>query len=142
MSNRSVLSAELEVTLVEKAREAAQDSYSPYSKFRVGAALLCADGTIYQGTNVENRSFGLTICAERSAIFSAVSAGNREFAALVVYNPNTNQVLPPCGACRQVLSEFADQNFPVIMAHPDGRISKTLTELLPMDSLHELKDNC
>ena len=92
--------------LLELARQAAEASYSPYSDFRVGAALLCKDGEVFTGTNVENRSYGLTNCAERSAIFSAVSAGKREFRAIAVSTPDSEQAVAPCGACRQVLREL------------------------------------
>ncbi|MFH1844493.1 MAG: cytidine deaminase [bacterium] len=92
--------------LIAAAREVRRQSYSPYSKFRVGAALLASNGTVYTGTNVENASFGLSICAERSALFQAVAAGVREFDAIAIYADGTEPT-PPCGACRQVLLEFA-----------------------------------
>ncbi len=101
--------------LLERAVEVAKESYSPYSKFRVGAALLAQNGTIYCGTNVENASYGLTICAERSAIFGAVSKGCRNFRAIAIVADG--DLLPyPCGACRQVLAEFCDGNFDVVVA--------------------------
>jgi cytidine deaminase len=125
--------------LMAAAREAAQRSYSPYSRFRVGAALLCENGDIYSGTNVENRSFGLTNCAERSAVFTAVGAGKRRFLAVAVCGPDAEGPLPPCGACRQVLSEFCNQDVPVIMSGRNATIERTLGELLPYDSLHEMR---
>jgi cytidine deaminase len=126
--------------LIQSAQEAAYNSYSPYSHFRVGAALLCFDNTIITGTNVENRSYGLTMCAERTSVFSALSAGRRDFAAIAIYSPDSDAPLPPCGACRQVLSEFVGKDFPVIMAGKTEVIETTMGELLPHDSLHELKN--
>ena len=127
--------------LVARARRAAERAYAPYSLFRVGAALACEDGTVFEGTNVENRSFGLTCCAERSAIFAAVSAGHRSFAALAIYSPDSPAPLPPCGACRQVVSEFVDSAFPVSLAGADGTVlDLTIADLLPLDSLHELRE--
>jgi cytidine deaminase len=126
--------------LVRAARKAAQNAYAPYSGFRVGAALLCADGSVITGVNVENRSFGLTNCAERSALFTAASAGKREFSAIAIGCIDSDYPVPPCGACRQVLSEFAGKDFPVYFAGNDNRvIETTLGELYPWDSLHELK---
>ena len=102
--------------------------------------MLCADGTVITGTNVENRSFGLTNCAERTAIFTALSQGKRDFVAIAVCCPASVTPVPPCGACRQVLSEFCPPDMPV---HYAGReeeyLSVTLGELLPRDSLHGLK---
>jgi cytidine deaminase len=125
--------------LFKMAQEAAEASYSPYSRFRVGAALLCEDGTVFTGTNVENRSFGLTICAERSAVVSAVSAGKRKFVALAISTPDSPVPVGPCGACRQVISEFMDSTAPV---HFGGRSSEkvetTVGALVPFDSLHDL----
>jgi cytidine deaminase len=125
--------------LLEEARAAAAQAYAPYSRFRVGAALLCSDGTVIRGANVENRSYGLTNCAERSAVFAAVSAGKRSFAAIAVFTPDSPQPVPPCGACRQVLSEFASGELPVIYAGLQGSAETTVGDLYPYDSLHELK---
>jgi cytidine deaminase len=126
--------------LLGKARQAAEASYSPYSRFRVGAILLCKDGTVIMGTNVENRSYGLTNCAERSAIFSAISAGKTEFAAIAISTPDSATAVAPCGACRQVLSEFVKADFPVTFAGRDQRVDTTLGELYPFDSLQNLKN--
>ncbi len=95
--------------LMDKAKEAALTSYSPFSRFAVGAAVLAPNGKIYQGCNVENSSFGLTICAERCAIFKAVSEGEREILAVAIYSPNADSCYP-CGACRQVMYEFQGDN--------------------------------
>ncbi|MBN1699695.1 MAG: cytidine deaminase [Spirochaetales bacterium] len=124
--------------LLEAAKKASHTSYSPYSSFRVGAALLCRDGTIITGTNVENRSFGLTSCAERNALYSAVASGKRDFLAVCIYSPDHKTALPPCGACRQVLSEFVRDDFSIIMAGDEEVVETTIAELLPWDSLHGL----
>lgn len=127
--------------LVARARQAASYSWSPYSRFPVGAALLCDDGTIVTGANVENRSFGLTNCAERSALFAAVSQGRRSFRALAVCCPASREPVPPCGACRQALSEFCPPGMPVYYAGAGETVARTtMGELLPADSLHDLKD--
>jgi len=127
--------------LFAAARKAADASYSPYSHFRVGAALLCEDGTVFTGTNVENRSFGLTVCAERSAISAAVSAGKRRFVALAVSTPDSGTPVGPCGACRQVISEFMDAEAPVRFAGSLPQMVDTrVGELIPFDSLHDLAD--
>lgn len=91
--------------LMNEAKEASQNSYSPYSKFAVGAAVLASSGKIYKGCNVENTSFGLTVCAERNAVFKAISEGETNVIAVAIYSPNTDSCYP-CGACRQVLYEF------------------------------------
>ena len=108
-------------------------SYSPYSRFRVGAALLGKSGTVYLGTNVENASFGLSICAERSAVVQAVSAGEREFVAIAICADGLTPTAP-CGACRQVLLEFGSE-LPVILAGDAGLegdlLELTVAELLP-----------
>jgi cytidine deaminase len=93
--------------LTEAARRAARAAYAPYSRFRVGAAVRSVDGAVFAGCNVENASYGLTVCAERNAIFQAIAAGARRIDALVVYTP-TPSPTTPCGACRQVLLEFGD----------------------------------
>ena len=127
--------------LMAQAREAARLSYSPYSGFPVGAALLCEDGTVIKGTNVENRSYGLANCAERSALFAAVSQGRRKFVAIAVACPASGVPVSPCGACRQALSEFCAPEMPVYFAGsgPDF-VTTTISELLPKDALHGLKD--
>lgn len=127
--------------LFEAAQGAAEASYSPYSRFRVGAALLCEDGTVVMGTNVENRSFGLTICAERSAVVAAVGSGRRRFVALAISTPDSAGPVGPCGACRQVLSEFMPPESPVRFGGSDGElVDTTIMALVPFDSLHDLAD--
>lgn len=114
--------------LVELARGARSHAYAPYSKFAVGAALLTADGTVVTGCNVENASFGLTCCAERVALFHAVSQGHREFSAIAVV---TETGASACGACRQVLREFAP-DLVLYLARSDGTYrQRSLDELLP-----------
>lgn len=128
------------IDLMKRAQEAAQSAYAPYSHFRVGAALLCRDGSVVVGCNVENRSFGLTICAERNAVAKAISAGKTDFAALAVYCADSAGPVPPCGACRQVLSEFVDEDFPIQFRGTGADLhSTTMGQLLPLDSLQDLK---
>jgi len=128
-------------TLMDKAKEATENSYAPYSRFRVGAALLCKNGEIIQGVNIENRSFGLTICAERSAVAAALTRGLKDFEAIAVYCPDADYPVSPCGACRQVLSEFAGKDFPIYFeGGKGGRVLRKMSELLPDDALEELKD--
>ncbi len=131
----------MDPVLFDAAARAALRAYAPYSRFRVGAALLCRDGSVFTGSNVENRSYGLTICAERSAFAAAVSAGQREFAALALVTPDAPGPVPPCGACRQVLSELCPPSMPVSFG-PDASRALTISlgELYPYDSLHELSD--
>jgi len=123
------------------ALQASKNSYSPYSKFPVGAAILTEDGVEYTGCNVENRSYGLTNCAERTAVFKAVSEGHRRIAAVAIAAPKADYPVGPCGACRQVLTEFAQNDVPVIFGSKIENCQvKTLGELYPFDSLHELAD--
>ena len=125
--------------LFAEARKAADFAYAAYSKFRVGAALLCEDGTVVTGCNVENRSYGLTVCAERNAVFKAVSMGHRSFRALAISAPDSEVPVGPCGACRQVLSEFMEPSSPVIFGGSGTeRVQTTLGILYPFDSLHDL----
>jgi cytidine deaminase len=117
--------------LQQAAKDAAAQAYAPYSKFPVGVALLANSGKIYTGCNVENASYGGTVCAERNAIAAAVVAGERQFQALMVYTPQT-QLTPPCGICRQVIAEFFTPDAPVASCnHLAQQQSWTLGELLP-----------
>jgi homotetrameric cytidine deaminase len=126
--------------LLELARQAALHSYSPYSGFRVGAALRLTNGEIVTGTNVENVSYGLTICAERSALVAAVSEFGPEIRikAVAVANLN-NAASPPCGACRQMLSEFILSEAPVIFPAADGPRTMPFSAMLPLAFEMKLK---
>ena len=117
---------------MKKAKEASENSYSPYSKFAVGAAVLMSSGKIYQGCNVENSSYGMTICAERCAIFKAVSEGEKGLRAVAIYSPNRD-LCYPCGACRQVMYEFQTEDYEtdVITEKADGLEIKKLSYYLP-----------
>ena len=119
--------------LLEQARQAAHKSYSPYSKFKVGAALRLTNGEVVTGTNVENISYGLTICAERAALVRAVSQFGPEIRIEAVAVTNLNEAAsPPCGACRQVLAEFALPEAPVVFPAADGMRTMKFSELLPL----------
>ncbi|KAJ7696058.1 cytidine deaminase [Mycena rosella] len=112
------MSIEQRESIIKAAFEAKQNSYSPYSKFRVGAALLAADGTIFKGANIENASYGGTICAERTAIVKAVSEGNKSFIALAVVTDVPSSI-SPCGMCRQVIREFCAVDMPILLVPGD-----------------------
>ena len=120
-----------DAALLAEAREALERAYAPYSRFAVGAALRARSGRVYRGANVENASLSLSVCAERAAVFTAVNAGEREFDAIAIVT-RAEEPTPPCGACRQVLLEFA----PDLTLHLAGREgqsqSHTLAELLPL----------
>ncbi len=123
--------------LVKLALDARERAYAPYSGFAVGAALLCADRTVYQGCNIENAAFGPTVCAERVAVFKAVYDGKRNFAAIAVAGGKAGQevtgLFPPCGVCRQVLREFCGLDFPLYLVKENGAFeTRTLGELLPL----------
>lgn len=121
--------------LIQLAKEAMTRAYAPYSGFYVGAALLCADGTVYQGCNIENASFSPTVCAERSAFFKAVYDSHREFTAIAVCGGREGRItgiFPPCGVCRQVMREFCRDDFLIYLAGAeDGYETHTLAEILP-----------
>jgi cytidine deaminase len=120
-----------EETLKNKADEMLDEAYVPYSRFPVGAALLTKDGQVFTGCNIENASYPLSICAERTAVFKAVSEGERDFEKLVVTG-HTEGPISPCGACRQVLVEFCDPDMTVILTNKKGDIfNTTVSELLP-----------
>ena len=121
--------------LMELAVQAMERAYAPYSGFKVGAALLCADGSVYQGCNIENAAYGPTNCAERTAFFKAVYDGHRDFTAIAVCGGKNGEItghFPPCGVCRQVMREFCQDDFIVYMAGPEGQYQQqTLAQLLP-----------
>jgi cytidine deaminase len=116
--------------LCTAAREASSRAYCPYSKFPVGAAVLTTEREIVSGCNIENASYGLTMCAERTAVFQAVARGHRGFIAIVIYTP-TSLPTAPCGACRQVLNEFAPEAEVVCVCDGRDEIRMTVRELLP-----------
>lgn len=120
--------------LATMAKEAMSQSYSPYSGYRVGAALLCRDGSIYTGCNVENASFGATNCAERTAFFKAVSEGKREFTSIAICGGKDGILdgeFPPCGICRQVMREFCTDDFEIYLVTESDIKTYTLGQLLP-----------
>lgn len=119
------------VQLLEQAIAARENAYVPYSKFPVGAALLTSDGKVYLGCNIENAGYSMTNCAERTAMFKAVSEGDRTFKALAV-SADTEGPVSPCGACRQVLAEFCAPDMPVYLTNLKGDVQDTtISELLP-----------
>ena len=126
--------------LIDQAVAMTERSYAPYSHFHVGAALLGKDGKVYTGCNVENAAYGPSNCAERTAVFKAVSEGCREFEAIAIVGgpedekgkPAIKDFCPPCGVCRQVLAEFCDKDFKILLANGSGEIKEfTLGQLLP-----------
>lgn len=118
-------------SLLEKAKKIREKSYSPYSKFPVGAALLTSSGKVFTGCNIENAAFPVSCCAERVAIFSAIAAGETEFKEMAVVG-DTNRPVPPCGSCRQVMSEFFDAKTNIHLANlKDDVKTITMEELLP-----------
>ncbi|MBI9042986.1 MAG: cytidine deaminase [Anaerolineaceae bacterium] len=135
------LTNEQKKDLIERALQARQWAYTPYSGYNVGAALLSVSGKVYEGVNIENAAFSPTVCAERVAVFKAVSEGERDFEAIAVATENGGT---PCGVCRQVLAEFAI-NIPVIIVNDKGEIIQEVlvSELLPgaftADDFHEKK---
>ncbi len=126
--------------LLEAAVRARRHAHAPYSHFRVGAALLCADGTVFTGCNIENAAYTPTNCAERTAIFKAVSEGRRDFIAIAVVGGPYREDAPdeiaalcaPCGVCRQVLAEFCEPTLPIILGTPSSPRLYTLGDLLPL----------
>ena len=117
--------------LIDAAKCTQENAYSPYSNFCVGAALLCGDGKIYTGCNIENSSYSATVCAERTAFFKAISEGQKDFTAIAVIGSD-DKICMPCGVCRQVISEFCGADFKIICANKTGEYKEyTLDELLP-----------
>ena len=120
--------------LIELAKKARESAYAPYSNFFVGAALLCDDGSVYCGCNIENASFSATCCAERVALFKAISDGKRDFCARAIVGAHTDsehKACYPCGICRQVLSEFCSESFKIVLSDGEKIIETTLGKLLP-----------
>ena len=121
--------------LMQYAMDAMARAYAPYSHYQVGAALLCADGAVYQGCNIENAAYGPTNCAERTAFFKAVFDGHRDFTAIAVCGGKDGVItgpFPPCGVCRQVMREFCGADFMIYMVEADSRYkAATLGEILP-----------
>lgn len=127
--------------LIEESKLAMEKAYVPYSKFKVGAALLTAEGKVYHGCNIENAAYSMTNCAERTALFKAYSEGDRNFTMLAVV-ADTDRPVPPCGACRQVIMELCPKDMKVVLSNLKGEIKEiTLEELLPgaflPEDLHE-----
>lgn len=121
-------------SLMLAAQKARQNSYSPYSHFRVGAALLAKSGKVYTGCNIENAAFSATVCAERTAIFKAVSEGEREFEAIAIVGGKegeTSDFCAPCGVCRQVMAEFCKKDCKIVLGNEDRFEVYTLETLLP-----------
>ena len=117
--------------LVNIAKEAMENAYAPYSHFKVGAALLAKDGRVFQGCNIENASYGATNCAERTAIFKAVSEGYREFEKIAIV-ASSGDYASPCGICRQVLFEFLPEGKVILDSDEKGMVTFTVRELLPL----------
>ncbi|MBQ3251949.1 MAG: cytidine deaminase [Oscillospiraceae bacterium] len=122
------------IDLIDEAKQAMATAYAPYSGFQVGAALLCADGTVYTGCNMENAAYSPTLCAERTAFAKAVSEGRRDFTAMAVCggkNGVISGICTPCGVCRQVMAEFCREDFQILLVTPEGYEKRTLGQLLP-----------
>lgn len=130
MSAQTDISPSHRASLERAARGAAKAAYAPYSKFRVGAAVLTSGGKIFAGCNVENAAYGLCTCAERAAVLAAVAAGERKLRAVAVYTP-TPAPTSPCGSCRQVISEFGPDALVISVCDSSRRLEMPLTELLP-----------
>ena len=121
-------------TLLKQAKNALQNAYAPYSSFYVAAALECADGSIFTGVNIENASYGATLCAERSAFAAAITQGKRDFVRILIIGGKGGEITdfcPPCGICRQVMGEFCKKEFEIILYNGKDYHIYTLTQLLP-----------
>lgn len=124
-----------EQELINAAKKAMEKSYAPYSHFNVGAALYCGDGKVYLGANIENSSFSLCCCAERNAVFRAVNDGERDFKAIAIVGGKNHKIekyCPPCGACRQVLTEFCKENFDIILTNGQNIKTFKLKDIMPL----------
>lgn len=130
--------------LVSLATDAMNNSYSPYSNYKVGAALLTKDGKVYKGCNIENVAFGPTVCAERTAFLKALTEGAREFSKIAVVGGKNGEItgaFPPCGVCRQVMREFCDDNFEILIVKANNEYDKVLLkDLLPYSFKPEILD--
>ena len=132
-----------QVKLANIAKQASENAYAPYSNFKVGASLVTKDGKVYKGCNVENASYGLTNCAERTCLFGAYAHGvkKEDIVMMCIYSPK-NHVVSPCGACRQVMSELIPSDCEVILAYGENGIIKTnMKELLPLSFTSEDMEN-
>lgn len=121
--------------LMQKATEAMKNAYAPYSKFLVGVALLSKNGKVYTGCNVENSSYGVTNCAERTALFSAIADGEREFCAIAIAGGKNGEIAhfcPPCGVCRQALAEFCDEDFKIYLYNGKKIKEYKFSKILPL----------
>lgn len=121
--------------LMQKAIDAMKNAYAPYSKFLVGAALLSKNGKVYTGCNVENSSYGVTNCAERTALFSAIADGEREFCAIAIAGGKNGEIIdfcPPCGVCRQALAEFCDEDFKIYLYNGKKIKEYKFSKILPL----------
>lgn len=116
--------------MLKKAKEAAESSYSPYSKYRVSAVIRCEDGTLYTGVNIENSSYSVTMCAERTALFKAVSEGKRKFTDILIYS-SSGSMPYPCGSCLQALSEFSDDSLNIYVSNGSATERYLFSELFP-----------
>lgn len=124
-----------EQELINAAKKAMEKSYAPYSHFNVGAALYCGDGKVYLGANIENSSFSLCCCAERNAVFRAVNDGERDFKAIAIVGGKNHKIekyCPPCGACRQVLTEFCKESFDIILTNGQKIKIFKLKDIMPL----------
>ncbi len=124
-----------EQELINAAKKAMEKSYAPYSHFNVGAALYCGDGKVYLGANIENASFSLCCCAERNAVFRAVNDGERDFKAIAIVGGKNHKIekyCPPCGACRQVLTEFCKEDFDIILTNGQKIKTFKLKDIMPL----------
>ena len=127
--------------LVSMAKEAMQYAYSPYSGYKVGAALLCKDGSVYTGCNIENAGYSSTNCAERTAFFKAISEGEKDFTAIAICGGKDGVlegIFPPCGVCRQVMREFCEDDFQIYLVSTNGIEMYTLKQLLPLSFSQEM----
>lgn len=120
----------IKTLLINEAKNAAKSAYCPYSEYAVGAALISSDGRVFSGCNIENASYSLTMCAERVALFKAVSDGVKKISAICVFS-DCGKMPYPCGACRQALVEFAEEDAAVIVSDGEHTVETTLEELIP-----------